>query len=222
MSRSTVLRFSFLMSFGLGLFGRAGALDPGPFQSGVTQGDPRSPVVQVDAERGGGGAPSARGTFVLTSADLHAGQSIASAQVHSAMGCDGRNQSPQLSWTGAPKGTKSFAITMYDPDAPTGSGWWHWVVFNIPADVTSLPTGAGNPGSKLLPPGAALGNTDFGTPGYGGPCPPPGDKPHRYVVSVYALDDMLSIPSNATAAYVGFNIHAHAIGEATLTALYGH
>jgi Raf kinase inhibitor-like YbhB/YbcL family protein len=110
---------------------------------------------------------------------------------------------------------------MYDPDAPTGSGWWHWVVFNIPADVTSLPTGAGTSSKKLLPPGAAFGNTDFGTPGYGGPCPPQGDKPHRYIVTVYALDDSLSIPGNATAAYVGFNVHAHTIGKAMLSAPYG-
>jgi len=160
--------------------------------------------------------------FVLTSTDLHAGRQIASAQVYSGMGCDGQNQSPQLSWKGVPEGTKSFAITMYDPDAPTGSGWWHWVVFNIPADVTSLPTGAGDSSKNLLPAGAALGNTDFGAPEYGGPCPPQGDKPHRYLVTVYALNDALSIPGNATAAYVGFNIHAHAIGEATLSALYGH
>ena len=194
MNRSTVLRWSFLMSFSVVLFGRAWTRDPSA-------------------------TPAA---FVLTSADLHAGHAIASAQVYSGMGCDGQNQSPQLSWTGAPRDTKSFAITMYDPDAPTGSGWWHWVVFNIPADVTSLPTGAGGSSKNLLPPGAALGNTDFGMPGYGGPCPPQGDEPHRYIVTVYALDDSLSIPGNATAAYVGFNIHAHAIGEATLTAFYGH
>jgi Raf kinase inhibitor-like YbhB/YbcL family protein len=166
-------------------------------------------------------APAAHGSFVVTSTDLRVGHPIASAQVYSGMGCDGQNQSPELSWRGAPKGTKTFAITMYDPDAPTGSGWWHWVVFNIPADVTSLPTGAGDSSRKLLPPGAALGNTDFGAPGYGGPCPPQGDKPHRYIVTVYALNDSLSIPPNATAAYVGFNLHAHAIGKATLTVLYG-
>lgn len=165
-------------------------------------------------------APAARGAFVLTSTDLHPDRPIASVQVYNGMGCDGQNQSPQLSWKGAPKSTKTFAITMYDPDAPTGSGWWHWLVFNIPPDVTSLPTGAGDPGQNLLPAGAAQGNTDFGAPGYGGPCPPPG-KPHRYVVTVYALDDSLSIPANATRAVVGFNILAHVIGKATLTARYG-
>jgi Raf kinase inhibitor-like YbhB/YbcL family protein len=167
-------------------------------------------------------APSStHATFVLTSADLHAGTPIASAQIYDGMGCDGQNQSPELSWKGAPRGTKSFAITMYDPDAPTGSGWWHWVVFNIPADVTSLPKGAGDSSKQLLPPGAALGNTDFGAPGYGGPCPPPGSEPHRYIVTVYALNASLSIPGNATAAYVGYNILAHSIGKASLMARFG-
>ncbi len=177
-------------------------------------------VLVLAAATAGAAAPTARSTFVLTSADLHPGRPIAKAQVFNGMGCDGQNQSPELSWKGAPERTKAFAITMYDPDAPTGSGWWHWVVFNIPATVTSLPTGAGDPTRGALPAPAAFGNTDFGTPGYGGPCPPPG-KPHRYIVTVYALDDTLSIPSSATAAYVGFNIRAHAIGKASLTARYG-
>jgi Raf kinase inhibitor-like YbhB/YbcL family protein len=166
-------------------------------------------------------APAAHATFVLSSTDLHSDRPIASAQVYNGMGCNGQNQSPELSWKGAPKGTKTFAITMYDPDAPTGSGWWHWLVFNIPATVTSLPTGAGDPSKNLLPAGTSQGNTDFGTPGYGGPCPPPGTT-HRYVVTVYALNDSLSIPANVTAAVVGFNIHGHTIGKATLTARYKH
>jgi len=191
MNRSTVLRFSFLMSIGVALFGRA-----------WTRATPAA--------------------FVLTSADLHAGHSIASAQVYSGMGCDGQNQSPQLSWTGAPKNTKSFAITMYDPDAPTGSGWWHWVVYNIPASATSLAAGAGDPKKNLLPAGAVQGNTDFGVPGYGGPCPPPKDKPHHYHLTLFALDtDKLDVPAGATAAYVGFNIHAHTLAKAALNATYG-
>jgi len=195
MIRYTFLRLSLLMSFGVSLLAAGDAF--------------------IAA------APAARSNFVLTSKDLRVDHPIANAQVYSGMGCDGQNQSPELSWTGAPAGTKTFAITMYDPDAPTGSGWWHWVVFNIPADVTSLPSGAGDPGKNLLPPGAVLGNTDFGMPAYGGPCPPPGDKPHRYSVTLFALDGSLSIPEHATAAYVGFNINAHTIGKATLRALYG-
>ena len=164
----------------------------------------------------------AQGRFRLTSPDVHQGQRIATAQVFKGMGCTGSNVSPALSWSGAPAGTKSYALTVYDPDAPTGSGWWHWVVYNIPGNVTSLPSGAGDASKNLLPSGATQGNTDFGTPGYGGPCPPAGDKPHHYIFTIYALNtDKLDIPANATAAYVGFNIHGHRLGKATLTALYG-
>jgi len=160
--------------------------------------------------------------FTVTSPDLHAGQRIASAQVFNGMGCTGSDISPALEWHGAPAKTKSYAITLYDPDAPTGSGWWHWVVYNIPASVTKLAAGAGDPKKNLLPPGAAQGNTDFGSPGYGGPCPPAGDKPHPYHLTVIALDiDKLDIPATATAAYVGFNLHGHTIGKAEITALYG-
>ena len=162
-------------------------------------------------------------TFSVTSKDMVPGKPISEAQVYNGgMGCSGQNLSPALSWTNAPSGTKSFAITMYDPDAPTGSGWWHWVVYNIPISTTSLMTGAGDASKNLLPPGAVQGNTDFGTPGYGGPCPPQGDKPHRYFITIYALNtDAMAIPPAATAANVGFNIHAHTIGKATLTARYG-
>lgn len=156
--------------------------------------------------------------FALTSTDVHAGQTIATAQVFKGMGCTGGNISPALAWRDAPPKTKSFALTMYDPDAPTGSGWWHWVVYNIPASVTQLATGAA---SRGLPAGSVQGNTDFGTPGYGGPCPPTGDKPHHYVFTLYALDvDKLDLPATATAAYIGFNLNAHSLGKATLIALY--
>ncbi|HKR55325.1 MAG TPA: YbhB/YbcL family Raf kinase inhibitor-like protein [Gemmatimonadales bacterium] len=159
--------------------------------------------------------------FRVTSTDVEQGKTLKSAQVFNGMGCTGTNTSPALAWTGAPAGTKSFAVTIYDPDAPTGSGWWHWVVYNIPATTTSLPTGAGDASKNLLPAGAVQGNTDFGAPGYGGACPPPGDKAHHYFITVYALNvDKLDIPANATAAYVGFNLHAHEVGKAVLTALY--
>jgi len=160
--------------------------------------------------------------FSITSPDMHAGGKIAAAQVFSGMGCTGNNVSPALEWHGAPAKTKSFAVTVYDPDAPTGSGWWHWVVFNIPANVTKLPAGAGDGSKHLMPAGAVQGKTDFGTEGYGGPCPPAGDKPHHYHFTVYALDtDKLDIPASATAAYVGFNLHGHTLAKAELMALYG-
>ena len=111
---------------------------------------------------------------------------------------------------------------MYDPDAPTGSGWWHWVVYNLPASATGLPEGAGSADGKGLPAGAAQGRTDFGAPGFGGACPPAGDKPHRYVFTVYALKtDKLEVPADGSAALVGFMIHANQIGHASFTARYG-
>src|SRR5471032_2054390 len=112
--------------------------------------------------------------FTLSSSDIAEGKTLSSHHVFQGFGCVGDNRSPQLSWHGAPAGTKSYAVTVYDPDAPTGSGWWHWVVYNIPADVTELPAGAGNAGGQL-PAGAAQGHTDFGTSGFGGACPPAGD-----------------------------------------------
>lgn len=147
------------------------------------------------------------------------GPTLGMDQVFNGMGCAGRNISPELHWSGAPAAAKSFALTVYDPDAPTGSGWWHWVVYNIPASVTSLPAGAGSGGG--LPSGATQGNTDFGQPGFGGACPPKGDKPHRYFFTVYALDvPRIEVPATATAAMVGFNVLAHTVGKASFVARY--
>ena len=166
-------------------------------------------------------AAGAAASFTLTSPDLPKGKPIGNKHVFNSFGCSGDNVSPALEWKGAPKSAKSFALTVYDPDAPTGSGWWHWVVYNLPAGTTKLDAGAGDAKGSGLPIGAAQGNTDFGAPGYGGPCPPPG-KPHHYVFTVYALDtEKLDIPPNATAAFVGFNIHGHTVGKATFTATYG-
>ena len=166
-------------------------------------------------------AQSSVGKFAVTSTNVSPGGKIAEAQVYNGFGCKGGNISPELSWSGAPAGTKSFAILMHDPDAPTGSGWWHWVVYNIPATVSSLPAGAGDPKKSLLPAGALQGRTDFGDPGYGGPCPPPG-KPHRYYVRVYALKvEKLEVPADATAAFVGFSVRMHALATAELMGTYG-
>ncbi|MGD0641520.1 MAG: YbhB/YbcL family Raf kinase inhibitor-like protein [Roseiarcus sp.] len=159
----------------------------------------------------------------LTSPDVKPGARIPEEQAFNGFGCTGKNVSPALSWSGAPKGTKSFALTVYDPDAPTGSGFWHWVIFNIPADVASLPKGAGDPKSDAAPKGAVQARSDYGAPGYGGPCPPKGDKPHRYQFTIFAVDvDKLDADENATPAVVGFNLHYHTLAKATLTGLYGH
>ena len=165
-------------------------------------------------------ADSASG-FTLASTDISAGGRIADSQVFNGFGCKGGNVSPALSWSNPPAGTKSFALLMHDPDAPTGSGWWHWVVYNIPASVSSLAAGAGDPQKNLLPAGALQGRTDFGTPGYGGPCPPPG-KPHRYYLRLYALKvAKLDVPADATAAYIGFMVRTQSLAKAELMGLYG-
>lgn len=154
--------------------------------------------------------------FTLSSSDLQ-GQ-LTSKQVFNGFGCTGENISPELSWKDAPKGTKSFAVTVYDPDAPTGSGWWHWVTFDISKDKFTLPTGFGNSESKDV----IQSITDYGKSGFGGACPPVGDKAHRYVFTVYALDiETLGLDKNASPALVGFYLNAHSLAKASLISYYG-
>ncbi|MBO1324880.1 kinase inhibitor [Acetobacter sp. TBRC 12305] len=158
--------------------------------------------------------------FTLTSPAFITGDVLPQAQVYNGMGQSGQNLSPALTWKGAPEGTKSFVVTVYDPDAPTGSGWWHWVVVNIPPNVTTLPEGAGS-GRGGMPEGALQIRTDFGVPGYGGAAPPPG-RVHRYVFTVYALDvPKLEASADSSPALVGFMVHHHQLAAASLTALYG-
>ncbi|HTZ00462.1 MAG TPA: YbhB/YbcL family Raf kinase inhibitor-like protein [Rhodocyclaceae bacterium] len=165
---------------------------------------------------------AAAGGFTLESPDVNASAPIANKFVFKGFGCEGDNVSPALAWQNAPKGTKSFALTVYDPDAPTGSGWWHWVMIDIPADVSSLPEGAGDPAKGLAPKGTVEIRTDFGATGWGGPCPPKGDKPHRYIFTLHALKvPKLEVPADATAALVGFMIHANELAKADFTAKYG-
>jgi len=135
-------------------------------------------------------------------------------------GCASGNTSPHLQWSGAPAGTKSFAVTCYDPDAPTGSGFWHWVVVNIPANASELAAGAGSAGGKL-PAGALQTRTDFGAAGYGGPCPPAGDHPHRYLFTVFAVGaDKLNVTADTSAAVVGFNLHFNTLAKAQIMGLF--
>jgi Raf kinase inhibitor-like YbhB/YbcL family protein len=134
-------------------------------------------------------------------------------------GCSGSNVSPALAWSGAPDGTRSFAVTCFDPDAPTGSGFWHWLVVNIPPDVTALAAGAGS--GDGLPKGALQTRTDFGAPGYGGPCPPEGDHPHRYLFTVYAVSaDALPVEAETSAAVIGFQLNFNTLEKASLMGLY--
>ena len=158
-------------------------------------------------------------TFTLKSADI--GGQMTIEQVLNGFGCTGKNSSPQLSWANAPAGTKSFAVAIFDRDAPTGSGWWHWIVFDIPNSVNELKRDAGDEQNNLLPAGAIQGLTDFGHPGYGGPCPPEGDNPHEYIITVYALKvEKLGLDNKASAALAGFYLNSNVLAKASIVAYY--
>lgn len=158
-------------------------------------------------------------TFTLSSNDV--GGEATKTEEFNGFGCTGKNQSPQLTWKNAPKDTKSFAITMFDPDAPTGSGWWHWVVFDIPPDINQLVSNAGNIHLNLMPKGAIQSLTDFGTYGYGGPCPPINDGLHQYIITVYALKTAkLGLDKNTNPATAGYYIRKNTIAKASIVMYY--
>jgi Raf kinase inhibitor-like YbhB/YbcL family protein len=162
--------------------------------------------------------------FKVISSSFRDGDYLGADHILSAdfgFGCAGGNRSPHLAWSEAPADTKSFAVTCFDPDAPTGSGFWHWLVVNIPANATELVLDAGNPKSAKLPAGALQTRTDFGAPGYGGPCPPPGDHPHRYLFTVFAVSaDSLPVKADTSAAIVGFQLNFNTLAKAAIMGLY--
>ena len=169
------------------------------------------------------GAQTAAAQMTVTSGEIADGSVGKNEQVANVFGCKGDNISPSLKWTGAPSDTKSFAINLYDPDAPTGSGFWHWVVFNIPPSVTSLPKDAGDVKKNLMPAGVIQSRTDFGVDGYGGMCPPQGAPPHRYILTVYAVDEdklQFAKDDQVSAAVVGFELHFHSKAKGTLNWTY--
>lgn len=158
-------------------------------------------------------------TFTLRSSEL--GGQATKTQEFNGFGCDGANFSPQLMWENAPEGTKSFAVTMYDPDAPTGGGFWHWLVFDIPSDKDELLAGAGGTNGEMLPEGAIQSSTSFGGKGYGGPCPPEGHGIHKYEITVYALKtEKLGLDANATPALVGYYLWQNTIEKASIVMYY--
>jgi Raf kinase inhibitor-like YbhB/YbcL family protein len=162
--------------------------------------------------------------FTITSNSFKDGDYLSKDHVLSesfGFGCAGGNKSPHLQWSGAPAGTKSFALTCYDPDAPTGSGFWHWVVVNIPAGVSELALDAGNPMSGKLPAGSLMTRTELGLSGYLGPCPPEGDHPHRYLFTVFAVGvEKLGVTADTSPAVVGFNLHFNTLAKAEIMGLY--
>lgn len=158
--------------------------------------------------------------LTLTSNDITDGKLMSKAQEFSSFGCTGNNISPQLSWTGVPEGTEAFALFVYDPDAPTGSGWWHWQLVNIPKNITSLEADSGNKSGKNLPLGSLQIENDYGFKHFGGACPPNGHGVHRYQFTLYALSTKLNLPENASSALTGYMVKANAIASATIEALY--
>ena len=152
-------------------------------------------------------------TFTLKTNEI--GGQATNKQMLNVYGCTGENQSPQLYWENAPAGTQAFAVTMYDKDAPTGSGFWHWVVFNIPSNITELKSGAGDITKNLMPEGVIQSNSDGGRPGYGGPCPQPG-LAHMYLITIYALKTKLTLDKNTTPAIVGLMINNNLLAKASL------
>ncbi len=155
----------------------------------------------------------------VTSKSIKHDSVIQNKHVFNSFGCSGDNKSPQLKWEKGPADTKYYAVTVYDPDAPTGSGWWHWTVLNIPASVTEIVEGASGD-MKKLPKDSVEARTDFGKPGYGGPCPPTGSQPHRYIITVYALKDKIPLDQDASGAMVGFYINSLKVAEGSLTGKY--
>lgn len=166
---------------------------------------------------------AAAAEFRLSSVDIAPGGTIANKFVYKGFGCAGENVSPALSWSGAPAGTKSFALLVHDADAPTGgAGWWHWLVYNIPASATKIAQGAGTADGAGLSAGSAQGRTDFGSPGWGGPCPPVGHGLHHYRFTLHALKvEKLQLPEGATASLIGYVVNDNSIAVARLLGRYG-
>ena len=161
------------------------------------------------------------GSLTLSSQDISDAKFMSKDHEFNGFGCSGGDKSPHLKWSGVPEGTKSFAITAYDPDAPTGSGWWHWQIVNIPVSVRELATDAGNTKQRSVPTGSMQIQNDYGTRGFGGACPPKGHGQHHYRFTVHALSiEKLELPDDASGALAGYMINAHTIESSTIESFY--
>jgi Raf kinase inhibitor-like YbhB/YbcL family protein len=161
--------------------------------------------------------------FTVTSTDVADGRAMPKAHAYDGMGADGQNLSPQLSWSGFPETAKSFVVTCFDPDAPIPGGFWHWILVDVPADVTELAADAGNRSGQNIPAGSFHVANDMGERAFGGAAPPPGDRPHRYYFVVHAVDtEKLGVDENASPAVVSFNLAFHTVGRAVITPTYQH
>jgi Raf kinase inhibitor-like YbhB/YbcL family protein len=162
------------------------------------------------------------GPFSLTSVGFQTGATMSDTYEYAGMGCDGHDVSPPLHWSGAPAGTKSYALTVHDPDARAPGGWWHWVVFNIPASADGLKTAAGGGDFSTAPTGSVEGTTSFGKPGYGGPCPPVGSGVHHYIFTLYALDvaQLAGASKSTDGPQLTELLSKHTLGKATLIGLF--
>lgn len=163
---------------------------------------------------------SATQALTLKSNDIAHGEFMSNKHEFKGFGCTGDNLSPQLSWSDVPEGTESFALLVHDPDAPTGSGWWHWQVVNIGKDVRELIQDAGNIDGKKLPKDSMQIESDYGSAAFGGACPPPGHGAHRYRFTLHALSTKLDLPQNASGALVGYMVNANSIASSTIETLY--
>lgn len=169
----------------------------------------------------GAGAASSH-ELEVSSPTFRDGEVVSRVHLMNRYGCVGENRSPAVSWSNVPPGTRSFAVTLYDPDATTGSGWWHWIVYDIPESARSLPAGLAQGLGRALPGRAAQAANDFGDRGYGGPCPPRGERPHRYVLTVHALRvETIAVPHQASPAFVRYRIYGNRIGSGSIAATFG-
>ncbi len=160
-------------------------------------------------------------SLTLSSDDITDGKLMSKAQEFNGFGCTGNDLSPHLQWSGTPEGTKSFALTVYDPDAPTGSGWWHWQVINIPKTITEIKTGASKSPEGLMPAGSLQIRNDYGSHTFGGACPPTDHGIHRYKFTIHALSvEKLDLPENASGALTGYMINANTLATSTIESLY--